>query len=198
MLESKKVEAEFHKTYFNTLIKAVLIGFCFSFFMLLFFQTTSAFFTKETITNKQIPIGNVVITASTLNNPYTFTNEYTSVPVNVVNLSNTHVVVRAYLNVHWLDGYPLGNVSAILSNSNWTTANDGFFYYNQVLTPFNTGSYQASFLDGLEIVDETGEKQDKNFIVTVFFEAAQYANNGYQNLWLNAPQSWLNLVKGEE
>ena len=192
----EKTKKPFDVKYYNTLLKVIIVGFLVSFFILTSLQFTSAYFAKEELTQKFLPVGNVQLLGSAIQNPFIFNQQITNIPISVTNLSNTHVVIRAYLNVYWEQGFPLGDVSAILSNSNWILADDGFFYYIGVLSPNEGNNTVAQFLEALEILDETNLKNNTNFIVTVFFEGAQFANNGYKNLWLTAPQEWLNIIEG--
>jgi len=185
------------KKYYNTLLKVIAVGFFMSFFILITFQVTSAYFTKEEVTQKFLPIGNIQLLGSLIQNPFIYEQQITNIPVSVTNLSNTHIVLRAYLNVYWEQGFPLGDVSAILANNNWILGDDGFFYYISVLLPSGSENTVAQFLSGLEIVDEYNLRNNTNFIVTVLFEGAQFANGGYKNLWLTAPQEWLNIIEGE-
>lgn len=186
----------FNKHYFNSLLKVIGVGFFVSFILLFLIQVTGAYFIKGAITERTIPIGNVVIDATQVNNPYLFDKQIIEIPISVTNLSNTHIVLRAYLNFMWEEGYSVGDVELILANSNWTQGDDGFFYYNEVLTPFEMQNYIANFLQSIDIIDETGLRNNTNFIISVYFEGAQYANYGYRNLWLTAPQEWLNLISG--
>ena len=181
-------------TYYYTLIKAVGVGFLVSAFILLIFNVTGAWFFKTTITQNTMNVGNISLMATNINNPITYTTTQTSLPVSVNNLSNTHIVVRAYFNLYWLDGFALGDVNVILANNDWTVGEDGYFYYNYVLPPNGQAGDSANFLNGIEIFDSTNQKLNKDFVVNIYFEGAQFANLGYANLWLTAPSSWINSV----
>lgn len=190
---NNNINTQIHnQTYYYTLLKAIVVGFTISFILIGFFYVTNAWFSRGVTTENTLNVGNVILQSTTLNNPYVYTTPSVSLPVSVTNASNTHIVVRAYFNLYWEDGYPLGDVSILLANTNWTIGEDGFYYYNFVLPPQGTMGNTADFLTGLEINDETGEKLNKNYVVSVYFEGAQYANLGYANLWTTAPTSWLN------
>ncbi|MDD4211003.1 MAG: hypothetical protein PHC46_01235 [Clostridia bacterium] len=181
-------------SYYYTLLKAISIGFLISAIVLVVFNVTGAWFLKTTTTQSTTNVGNINIVATDINNPITYTTTTTNLPITVTNLSNTHIVVRAYLNLYWVNGFPLGDVEAILANTDWTISDEGYFYYNYVLAPSGSTPDYAKFLSALEIFDETGEKLGTNFVVNIYFEGAQYANSGYANLWTNAPESWLNII----
>jgi hypothetical protein len=159
-------------------------------------QVTSAYFRREVTTQTTMPIGNVIVNATPLQNPYLFENSITQVPVTLSNLSNTHIVVRAYFHLMWQEGYSQGDVALILENPNWTLGEDGYFYYNYILSPFGTSTSEAPFLSAVEIIDESGVRWGTNFMVGVYFEGMQFANNAYKNVWLTAPQEWLNQIEG--
>jgi len=184
MLAKTKQTQEFYKqkVYINSLLKVIGVGFFVSFSILFLFQVTSAYFSKGVFTDQTLPVGNVIISVNELSNPYFFETQITEVPINVTNLSNTHIVVRAYLNFMWEDGYSVGDVELILANSNWTQGTDGFFYYNYVLTPTNTENNVAEFLSAVDIIDLTGLRNGTNFIIGAYFEGAQYANAGYRKV----------------
>ena len=92
--------------------------------------------------------------ATDINNPYLYYNNKSS------NYSNKfkYSYVVTYLNLYWVNGFPLGDVEAILANTDWTISDEGYFYYNYVLAPSGSTPDYAKFLSALEIFDETGEK----------------------------------------
>ena len=181
-------------TYYWTILKAIGIGFFVSAFVLVVFNVTGAWFFKTTVTENEMNIGNINLVATDINNPLIYTTTTTVLPITVTNLSNTHVVIRAYFNLYWEEGFPLGDVDIILANNDWTIGEDGYFYYNFVLTPAGGINDEANFLNSVDIFDITGEKLNTNFFVNIYFEGAQYANSGYANLWTTAPESWLNVL----
>jgi hypothetical protein len=181
-------------TYYYTLLKAVGVGFLVSAFVLAVFNVSGAWFFKTAITENTMNIGNINLMATNINNPITYTTTQTSLPISVDNMSNTHIVIRAYFNMYWLEGFALGDVSVILANDDWTLGEDGFFYYNYVLQPSGEAKDTANFLNGIEIFDDTNQRLNTDFIVNIYFEGAQFANFGYANLWLTAPSGWINSV----
>jgi hypothetical protein len=180
-------------TYNYTLVKAIVVGFFVSAFLLLVINVTGAWFYRQEATQTTINVGNINIQATQINNPLTYQTQTTDLPISVTNLSNTHVVIRAYLNMHWVNGYPIGNVNALIS-TDWTAGSDGYYYYNFVLPPGDVQSQEAQFLTALEIFDDEFNKYYKQYYLNTYFEAAQYANSGYDNLWLTAPQEWLDII----
>jgi len=181
-------------TYYYTLLKVIGVGFLVSISLLFFLTVSGAWFTGQVVTQSALNIGNVVIATNEINNPYYYLGTNINLPSTVTNLSNTHVVIRAHFSVYWEAGHPVNDITPILASSNWTEGDDGFFYYNFVLSPSGTEPSTADFLLGLNILDETGERLGESFVVTIYYEAAQLANLGYANLWTTAPSEWLNLV----
>ena len=178
------------KIYVRTLIKLLGVGFFMSIVIISFMRVTGAFFSRADVTENTKNLGTIIIESTDISNPFTYTGATTySIPVNMTNLSDVRVVLRAYVNISWDNFDPLKTVNINLTNSDWTLGEDYYYYYNYIVHPAGEAGDEANFLQSVEFID--AESSNGNtFSVNVYVEALQYVNNAYDIVWTNAPISW--------
>ena len=183
-----------NKNYNIMLIKVVATALSISLAVIFVLNVTGAWFQINRTTSTTKNIGNVNIMVSAINNPFLYTgSRFYDVPVTIYNLSNTHVAVRTYVNIRWEDNGPLQTVNVVLANADRTPSTD-YYYCNLVLNPSGQAGDNVDFLSQIDFEDYDETQVGYNFIVNVYVEAVQYANDGYVALWTEAPASWLSIL----
>lgn len=161
----------------------------------IFINVTFAFFTVNQTTANTKNMGTIAVSSTSISNPFTFNgNGSYMVPVDINNLSNVSVCVRAFVQINWLNDEPLKTVNTILKNSDWTLGSDFYYYYNFIVPESGQTGDTFGFLDSIEFVDEDVDQIGQFFEIKVYVEAVQYVNNGYVNLWTTAPASWISIL----
>ena len=98
----------------------------------------------------------------------------------------TEALMRAKLTISNTEGATT-NVAA-QTTDDWTTAEDGYYYYNGTVSANNAIDFVTSITVPTSL---TNEDANKVFTIDVIVETIQQQNNAANAVWTTAPETWL-------
>ena len=200
---AKKIQQKSQKNMVLWLIFALILV-----FLLIVIIITTAYFSSHNTAGGNLRLGELdfsiyenresfddIVPSQTINKSLTIVNARNIQGTNVNNLCS--ILFRYSISV-FINGVESAEVNDKIklefnNNQNYIFSN-GLYYYNSVLNPSNT----VNLCDAMTFSSDIGNSlQNQSFSIVFNVEAIQAENEAYKELWLDAPNEWLEIIENE-